>query len=34
MDSNQRAFVHSMFGIATPKVVIDLHGLLRYLTWG
>ena len=28
----QRAFVHSLFGIATQKAVIDLHGLLRYFT--
>jgi len=28
----QRAFVHSLFGIATQKAVIDLQGLLRYIT--
>ena len=28
----QRAFVHFLFGIATQKAVIDLHGLLRYVT--
>ena len=28
----QRAFVHSLCGIATQKAVIDLHDLLRYFT--